>query len=44
MLEIIYENAPLVDGEPDTFSIQGDGDPAASIKRLSRGAASGCCM
>ncbi|AVM44504.1 sugar phosphate isomerase/epimerase [Victivallales bacterium CCUG 44730] len=36
MLEIIYENAPLVDGEPDTFWIQkGGGDPAAWIERLS---------
>lgn len=36
MLEIIYENAPDVDGEPDTFWIQrGGGDPVRWIEQLS---------
>lgn len=36
MLEIIYADAPLVDGEPDTYWIQkGGGDPAAWITALS---------
>ncbi len=35
MLEIIYENAPLVDGEPDTFWVQkGGADPVAWVEKL----------
>lgn len=36
MLELLYEHAPLLDGEPDTYWVQkGGGDPAAWIERLS---------
>jgi len=35
MLELIYEHAPLVDGEPDTFWVQrGGGDPVKWIEAL----------
>lgn len=35
MLELIYEHAPLLDGEPDTFWIQkGGADPVAWIEKL----------
>lgn len=35
MLELLYEHAPLMDGEPDTYWIQkGGGDPVKWIERL----------